>query len=130
MPAPARSAAELELERLAELAFAEARRRSEEALSPDTPPERVAALVIEEFEGLPSPAGLAVRLRSEGSEERASAGPAPSTLLGARKAGKALGRLGDHLVALAERQARQRGRGRDVVVKDAGRDRDDPAPLH
>jgi hypothetical protein len=53
---------------------------------------------------------------------------AKSGLLDARKAGKALGRLGDHLVALAERQARQRGRSRDVVVKDARRDRDDPAP--
>ena len=70
---PSRSAAEVELERLAELAFAEARRRYEEALSPDTPPERVAALVAEEFEDLPSPPGLAVRLRSDGSEERARA---------------------------------------------------------
>jgi hypothetical protein len=72
-PAPLRSSAEVELERIAELAFAEARRRSEEALSPDTPPERVAALVVEEFEDLPSPPGLAIRLRSDGSEERARA---------------------------------------------------------
>jgi hypothetical protein len=75
--APSRSPAELELEleleRMAELAFAEARRRSEEALSPDTPPERVAALVVEEFEDLPSPPGLAIRLRHDGSEQRARA---------------------------------------------------------
>ena len=68
-----RSAAELELERTAELGFAEARRRSEEALSPDTSPARVAALVVEEFEDLPSPPGLAIRLRRDGSEERAKA---------------------------------------------------------
>lgn len=56
---------------MAELAFVEARRRAEEALSPETPPERVAALVVEEFEDLPSPPGLATRLRRDGSEERA-----------------------------------------------------------
>ncbi len=39
-------------------------------LSPETPPERVAALVVEEFEGLPVAAGLALRLRRDGSEER------------------------------------------------------------
>jgi tetratricopeptide (TPR) repeat protein len=72
-PAPVRSAAEIEMERVAELALAEARRRSEEALSPDTPTERVAALVVEEFEDLPSPPGLATRLRRDGSEERARA---------------------------------------------------------
>jgi hypothetical protein len=66
-----RSGAEVELERIAELAFAEARRRADEALSPDTPPERVAELVVEEFEDLPAPAGLAIRLRREGSDERA-----------------------------------------------------------
>jgi hypothetical protein len=72
---PRRSAAELELEleRVAELAFAEARRRSEEALSPDTSPERVAALVVEEFKDLPVPPGLAIRLGRDGSEERARA---------------------------------------------------------
>ncbi|MGH2862290.1 MAG: hypothetical protein ACRDLT_12415, partial [Solirubrobacteraceae bacterium] len=53
--------------------LAEARRRAEEALSPATPPERVAALVVQEFEGLPAPSGLAVRLTREGSEERARA---------------------------------------------------------
>ena len=58
---------------MAELAFAEARRRSEEALSPDTPPERVAALVVEEFKDLPAPPGLAIRLGRDGSEERARA---------------------------------------------------------
>ena len=56
---------------MAELAFVEARRRAEEALSPETPPERVAALVVEEFEDLPSPPGLATRLRRDGSEQRA-----------------------------------------------------------
>lgn len=70
-PAPLRSSAAAELERLTELAFVEARRRAEEALSPQTPPERVAALVVEEFEDLPSPLGLATRLRRDGSEERA-----------------------------------------------------------
>ena len=70
---PRRSGAELELERVAELAFAEARRRSEEALSPETPPERVAALVVEEFKDLPSPPGFAIRLGREGSGERARA---------------------------------------------------------
>jgi len=72
-PAPLRLPAELELEREAEFAFAEARRRYEEALSPDTPTERVAALVVQEFEDLPSPPGLAIRLRRDGSEERARA---------------------------------------------------------
>ena len=38
------------MEREAKLAFAEAQRRYEEALSPDTATERVAALVVEEFE--------------------------------------------------------------------------------
>jgi hypothetical protein len=46
---------------MAELAFAEARRRSDEALSPDTPPERVASLLVDEFADLPSPLGLASR---------------------------------------------------------------------
>src|SRR5450755_2102771 len=72
-PAPLRSPAEIEMGREAELAFAEAQRRYEEALSPDTPADRVAALVIEEFEDLPSPPGLAIRLRRDGSEERARA---------------------------------------------------------
>src|ERR1035437_2765287 len=61
------------MEQDAELAFPEALRRYEEALSPDTPTERVAALVVEEFEDLPSPPGLAIRLRRDGSEERARA---------------------------------------------------------
>jgi hypothetical protein len=68
-----RSPAEIDMEREAELAFAEAQRRYEEALSPDTPTERVAALVVEEFEDLPPPRGLAIRLRRDGSEERARA---------------------------------------------------------
>ena len=55
---------------MAELAFAEARRRSEEALSPHTPPERVAALLVEQFENLPSPPGLVIRVGRDGSEER------------------------------------------------------------
>src|ERR1019366_4258056 len=59
-PASLRSPAEIEMEREAEL-------------SPDTPTERVAALVVEEFEDLPSPPGLAIRLRRDGSEERARA---------------------------------------------------------
>ena len=58
---------------MAELVFVEARRRAEEALSPATPPERVAALVVQEFEDRPSPPGLAIRLRLDGSEERARA---------------------------------------------------------
>ena len=58
----------------------------------------------------------------------ASRPEASSGALGGRRARTALGGLGDHLVALAERQARKRRRGRDVA-KDAGRDRDDPAPL-
>jgi hypothetical protein len=61
------------MERAAELAYAEAQRRYEAVLSPDTPAERVAALVVEEFEDLPSPPGLAIRLRRDGSEERARA---------------------------------------------------------
>ena len=72
-PAPSRGSLRVDAERLAELAEAEARRRAEEALSPATPPERVAALVVQEFEDLPAPAGLAVRLTREGSEERARA---------------------------------------------------------
>ncbi|MGA2011838.1 MAG: hypothetical protein ABSH51_15115 [Solirubrobacteraceae bacterium] len=59
------------MEREAELAFAEAQRCYEEAFSPQTPPERVAALVAQEFEDLPSPPGLALRLRRDGSEQRA-----------------------------------------------------------
>src|ERR1035437_4300794 len=72
-PASLRSPAEIEMEREAGLALPEAQRRYEEALSPDTPTERVAALVVEEFEDLPSPPGLAIRLRRDGSEERARA---------------------------------------------------------
>jgi tetratricopeptide (TPR) repeat protein len=70
-PAPRGTAAELG--RIAELALAEARRRSEEALSPETAPERVAALLVDEFKDLPSPPGFAIRLRRDGSEERARA---------------------------------------------------------
>ena len=70
-PVPRRSSAEAELERMARLALVEARRRAQEALSAETPPERVAALVVEEFEDLPSPPGLATRLRRDGSEQRA-----------------------------------------------------------
>lgn len=73
VPTPARRSVEGETERIAELVFAEARRRAEEALSPATPPERVAALVVHEFEGLPAPPGLALRLKRDGSEERARA---------------------------------------------------------
>ena len=58
---------------MAELALLEARRRSEEALSPVTSPERVAALVVEEFKDLPVPPGLAIRLGRDGSEERTRA---------------------------------------------------------
>jgi hypothetical protein len=64
---------ELELEPTAELALAEVRRRAEEALAPDTPPERVAALLVEDFEDVPSPPGLAIRLSPDGSQERARA---------------------------------------------------------
>ncbi|MGH2843695.1 MAG: tetratricopeptide repeat protein [Solirubrobacteraceae bacterium] len=70
---PSRRSAEGEAERLAELVLAEARRRAEEALSPATPVERVAALVAQEFEGLPAPPGFALRLARDGSEERARA---------------------------------------------------------
>ncbi len=70
---PLRSSAGIDIEREAALALAEARRRYEEALSPDTPPERIAALLVEELEDLPSPPGLAIRLRRDGSEERARA---------------------------------------------------------
>lgn len=72
-PAPPRPSAEVEAERLAELVIEEVRRRAEEALSPATPPGRVAALVAQEFEDLPAPPGLATRLRRDGSEERGRA---------------------------------------------------------
>jgi hypothetical protein len=47
---------------MAELVLAEARRRFEEALSPDTPAARVAALVVEELR----------RTRTSGPRMRAS----------------------------------------------------------
>jgi len=53
-PAARLSAQELEIERLVR----EARTRAEEAYSPETPVERVAALLVENFERLPSPLGL------------------------------------------------------------------------
>jgi hypothetical protein len=58
-------------EREIEQALAEAERRAREALSPDTPPKRVAELLVEEFDDLPSPVGLALTLRERGSDERA-----------------------------------------------------------
>lgn len=70
VPVPAGRSVEEEAKRIAEL---EARRRTEEALSPTTPPERVAALVVQEFEDLPAPPGLALRLERDGSRERARA---------------------------------------------------------
>ena len=81
------------MEREAELVFAEAQRRSEEALSSDTPTERVAALVVEEFEDLPSPPGLAIRLRRDGSEERASDELASPTARRCASARRTPGRL-------------------------------------
>jgi len=72
-PAPSRPSAEVEAERIAELVIEGVRRRAEEALAPATPPERVAALVVQEFEDLPAPPGLATRLRRDGSEERGRA---------------------------------------------------------
>src|ERR1019366_3129137 len=78
-PASLRSPAEIEMEREAELAFPEAQRRYEEALSPDTPTERVAALVVEEFEDLPPPptrpgpwSSLSTCSRPAGSSTRSS----------------------------------------------------------
>ncbi len=71
--APQRAAADAELDRLAERALAEARQRMEEAFSPETPPERVAAIVVEQFQELPSPAGLARRLGRGTSEDRVRA---------------------------------------------------------
>ena len=71
--APTHRSVQGDAERLTELVVAEARRRAEEALSPATPPERVAALVVQEFEGLPAPPGLALRLTREGSQQRARA---------------------------------------------------------
>jgi hypothetical protein len=58
---------------LAERAFAEARRRTDEMLSVDTPPERLAELLAEQFRGLPAPAGLTLRLKRDGSEDRVRA---------------------------------------------------------
>jgi len=58
-------------EREIEQALAEAERRAREALSPDTPPKRVAELLLEEFDDLPSPVGLALTLQGRGSDERA-----------------------------------------------------------
>jgi hypothetical protein len=71
--APVGAAPDIGTDQEFELALAEVARRAEEALSPDTSPERVAALVVEEFEDLPSPPGLTIRLSREGSEQRARA---------------------------------------------------------
>ncbi|MEX2448104.1 MAG: hypothetical protein WD404_05095 [Solirubrobacterales bacterium] len=60
-------------EREIEQALAAAERRAREALSPDTPPKRVAELLVEEFDDLPSPVGLALTLQGHGSDERARA---------------------------------------------------------
>jgi hypothetical protein len=58
-------------EREIEQALAEAERRAREPLSPETPPRRVAELLLEEFDDLPSPVGLALTLQGRGSDERA-----------------------------------------------------------
>ncbi len=68
-PRERRPAAELELER----ATAEIKRRAQEAHSPDTSPERVAAILVEDFGDLPAPVGFAQALRETGSSERAGA---------------------------------------------------------
>lgn len=60
-------------ERERERAIAEVARRAQEALSPDTPPARVATVLVEDFEDLPSPVGLARTLQERGSSERARA---------------------------------------------------------
>lgn len=60
-------------EREVELAVAEMKRRAQEALSPDTPPERVATLLVEDFEDLPSPVGFVQTLTESGPSERAHA---------------------------------------------------------
>ncbi len=59
-----------DLDREIERVAAEIRRRATEAHSPDTPPERVAAILVEDFEGLPSPVGFALILQESGSTER------------------------------------------------------------
>lgn len=48
-------------------------RRTQEALSPDTSPERIATLLVEDFEHLPSPVGFVQTLKEHGSSERVSA---------------------------------------------------------
>jgi len=71
------SAAEREFER----AVAEMKRRAQEAHSPDTPPEPVAAMLVEDFENLPSPVGFAQTLQSQGAGGRAMSRPRRSGLL-------------------------------------------------
>ncbi len=63
------SAEEREFER----AVAEMNRPAQEALSPDTSPERIATLLVEDFEDLPSPVGFVQTLKEHGSSERVSA---------------------------------------------------------
>lgn len=49
----------------------EIRRRATEAQDPATPPDRVAAIVAEDFDGMPAPLGLVRMLAERGSPERA-----------------------------------------------------------
>jgi hypothetical protein len=54
-----------ELEQELEQAVDEKRRRAAEAHSPDTPPERIAQILVEDFGGLPSPVGFAHTLAEQ-----------------------------------------------------------------
>jgi hypothetical protein len=55
-------------EREIERALAEIQRRAAEAHAPDTPPEVVAAILAEDFEEMPSPAGFTETLAKQSSE--------------------------------------------------------------
>jgi hypothetical protein len=61
------------LEHAIDREHAEIERRVREARSPDTAPERVATLLVEDFEDLPSPVGFAQTLVENGSRDRARA---------------------------------------------------------
>jgi len=49
----------------------EIRRRAAEAHDPATPPDRIAAIVAKDFDGMPTPLGLVRALAERGSRERA-----------------------------------------------------------
>ncbi|MGI8904575.1 MAG: tetratricopeptide repeat protein [Solirubrobacteraceae bacterium] len=64
---------ERKLQREIEREAAQIARRAQEARDPQTPPERVAELLLAEFEQIPAPVGFAQTLAGDGSSDRPGA---------------------------------------------------------